>query len=77
LRHPIIVSGDDVLDYFVISLSLEREISMIKSIDNDSDVPKFSALLNDWLVTLLNLLRREIFSMIVLLFVESLLLHIH
>lgn len=74
---PVVIPCYDVLDYFIISLSCEREICMIKGIQNYSDIPQLAALLNGWLIILLDLFRGHVLSMIVLLFMKPFLLHVH
>jgi hypothetical protein len=37
--HPIIIPSDNALDYFIIGLAFEREIGMIESVYDDTDIP--------------------------------------
>lgn len=38
-RRPIVIPCNDILDYFIIRLASEWEISMIEGVDNDAQVP--------------------------------------
>jgi hypothetical protein len=74
---PTIIPCNYLLYDIIISISSEGKIGMIESVQNYTDIPQFTTLLDGRLITFLDLFRRKILSMIVLLFVKSLLLHIH
>lgn len=38
-RGPVVIPCNDILDYFIISLACEREVSMIEGVDNDAQIP--------------------------------------
>ena len=77
---PVIWSLNDALNYMLILIASEWERPLVEDVGNNANVPEFSTLHYGIVVLplkLFNLLWREILSMIVLLFVISLLLLIH
>lgn len=38
-RGPVVIPCNDILDYFIIRLTGEREISVIEGVDNDAQIP--------------------------------------
>lgn len=38
-RSPVVIPCNDILDYFIIRLAGEWEISVIEGVDNDAQIP--------------------------------------